>query len=175
MVVVKLKLIIMTDKLEKLIYSVKYLPQILYFGSAGLLLLDAFLDVDIIGDKLIIPFFIFFIYMTYLASKNYKTKEGVNGLEKFIYSTKYLPQILYFGSIAWLIYTFYFGEYLDNEIQIFGYVWNDSLLEGIIFFWFLYILGCSLHFRVGWGGARCLATLERGIRHDCSYATLARD
>ena len=90
MVVVKLKLIIMTDKLEKLIYSVKYLPQILYFGSAGLLLLDAFLDVDIIGDKLIIPFFIFFIYMTYLASKNYKTNEGVNGLEKFIYSTKYL-------------------------------------------------------------------------------------
>ena len=51
MVVVKLKLIIMTDKLEKLIYSVKYLPQILYFGSAGLLLLDAFLDVDIIGDN----------------------------------------------------------------------------------------------------------------------------
>ena len=37
----------MADKLEKLIYSVKYLPQVLYFGSAGLLLLDAFLDVDI--------------------------------------------------------------------------------------------------------------------------------
>ena len=129
----------MTDKLEKLIYSVKYLPQILYFGSAGLLLLDAFLDVDIIGDKLIIPFFIFFIYMTYLASKNYKTKEGVNGLEKFIYSTRYLPQILYFGSVAWLIYTFYFGEYLENEIQIFVFFWNDSLLEDIFFFWFLYI------------------------------------
>ena len=53
----------MADKLEKLIYSVKYLPQVLYFGSAGLLLLDAFLDVEIIGDKLIIPFFIFFIYI----------------------------------------------------------------------------------------------------------------
>ena len=99
----------MTDKLEKLIYSVKYLPQILYFGSAGLLLLDAFLDVEIIGDKLIIPFFIFFIYMTYLASKNYKSKEGMNGLEKFIYSIKYLPQLLYFGSVTWLIYIFYFG------------------------------------------------------------------
>ena len=127
----------MLDKLEKLIYSVKYLPQVLYFGSAGLLLLVIFLDVRLI--ELLIPFFIFFIYMTYLASKNYKSNGGTNGLEKFIYSIKYLPQILYFGSVAWLIYTYYFGDYLENEIQIFGYVWNDSLLEGIFFFWFLYI------------------------------------
>ena len=129
----------MVDKLEKLIYSVKYLPQVLYFGSAGLLLLVIFLDVKLIGEKLIIPFFIFFIYMTYLAIKNYKTNGGMNVLEKFIYSIKYLPQILYFGSVAWLIYTYYFGDYLENEIQIFGYVWNDSLLEDIFFFWFLYI------------------------------------
>ena len=127
----------MLDKLEKLIYSVKYLPQVLYFGSAGLLLLVIFLDVRLI--ELLIPLFIFFIYMTYLASKNYKTNGGMNVLEKFIYSIKYLPQILYFGSVAWLIYTYYFGDYLENEIQIFGYVWNDSLLEGIFFFWFLYI------------------------------------
>ncbi len=127
----------MLDKLEKLIYSVKYLPQVLYFGSAGLLLLVIFLDVRLI--ELLIPLFIFFIYMTYLASKNYKSNGGTNGLEKFIYSIKYLPQILYFGSVAWLIYTYYFGDYLENEIQIFGYVWNDSLLEGIFFFWFLYI------------------------------------
>ena len=127
----------MLDKLEKLIYSVKYLPQVLYFGSAGLLLLVIFLDVRLI--ELLIPFFIFFIYMTYLASKNYKSNGVTNGLEKFIYSIKYLPQILYFGSVAWLIYTYYFGDYLENEIQIFGYVWNDSLLEGIFFFWFLYI------------------------------------
>ena len=127
----------MLDKLEKLIYSVKYLPQVLYFGSAGLLLLVIFLDVRPI--ELLIPLFIFFIYMTYLASKNYKSNGGTNGLEKFIYSIKYLPQILYFGSVAWLIYTYYFGDYLENEIQIFGYVWNDSLLEGIFFFWFLYI------------------------------------
>ena len=127
----------MLDKLEKLIYSVKYLPQVLYFGSAGLLLLVIFLDVRLI--ELLIPLFIFFIYMTYLASKNYKSNAGMNVLEKFIYSIKYLPQILYFGSVAWLIYTYYFGDYLENEIQIFGYVWNDSLLEGIFFFWFLYI------------------------------------
>ena len=127
----------MLDKLEKLIYSVKYLPQVLYFGSAGLLLLVIFLDVRLI--ELLIPLSIFFIYMTYLASKNYKSNGGTNGLEKFIYSIKYLPQILYFGSVAWLIYTYYFGDYLENEIQIFGYVWNDSLLEDIFFFWFLYI------------------------------------
>ena len=127
----------MLDKIEKLIYSVKYLPQVLYFGSAGLLLLVIFLDVRLI--ELLIPLSIFFIYMTYLASKNYKSNGGTNGLEKFIYSIKYLPQILYFGSVAWLIYTYYFGDYLENEIQIFGYVWNDSLLEGIFFFWFLYI------------------------------------
>ena len=127
----------MADKLEKLIYSVKYLPQILYFGSVGLILLITFLDVTRI--ELLIPLFIFFIYMTYLASKNYKSNGGMNGLEKLIYSRKYLPQILYFGSVAWLIYTYYFGYYLDDEIQIFGYVWNDSLLENIFFFWFLYI------------------------------------
>ena len=127
----------MLDKIEKLIYSVKYLPQVLYFGSAGLLLLVIFLDVRLI--ELLIPLSIFFIYMTYLASKNYKSNAGMNVLEKFIYSIKYLPQILYFGSVAWLIYTYYFGDYLENEIQIFGYVWNDSLLEDIFFFWFLYI------------------------------------
>ena len=77
--------------------------------------------------------------MTYLASKNYKSNAGMNGLEKLIYSIKYLPQILYFGSLAWLIYTYYFGNYLGNEIEIFGYVWNDSLLDNIFFFWFLYI------------------------------------
>ena len=127
----------MEDKLEKLIYSVKYLPQVLYFGSAGLILLITFLDVTLI--ELLIPLFIFFIYMTYLASKNYKSNGGMNGLEKLIYSIKYLPQILYFGSLAWLIYTYYFGNYLGNEIQIFGYVWDDSLLDHMFFFWFLYI------------------------------------
>ena len=121
------------EKLEKLIYSFKYLPPILYFGSVGLILLDIFLDIELIGDKLIIPLWILFFYMSYLGSKNYKSGD-FNVLEKFIYSIKYLPQVLYFGSVAWLIYTYYYGDYLDNEIEIFGYVWNDSLFENMFFF-----------------------------------------
>ena len=123
-------------KLEKFIYSVKYLPQVLYFGSAGLILLIISLDVKLI--ELLIPLFIFFIYMTYLVSKNYKSG-GRDPIEKLIYSNKYVPPLLYFSSLAWLIYTYYFGNYLGNEIQILGYVWNDSLLDYIFFYWFLYI------------------------------------
>ena len=126
------------EKLEKFIYSFKYLPPILYFGSVGLILLDIFLDIELIGNKLIIPLWVLFFYMSYLGSKNYKSGD-FNVLEKFIYSIKYLPQVLYFGTLAWLIYTYYFGDYLESEIQIFGYVWNDSLLEDLFFFWFLYI------------------------------------
>ena len=126
------------EKLEKFIYSFKYLPAILYFGSVGLILLDIFLDIELIGDKLIIPLWILFFYMSYLGSKNYKSGD-FNVLEKFIYSIKCLPQVLYFGTLAWLIYTYYFGDYLENEVQVFGYVWNDSLLEDLFFFWFLYI------------------------------------
>ena len=123
-------------KLEKFIYSVKYLPQVLYFGSAGLILLIISLDVKLI--ELLIPLFILFIYMTYLVSKNYKSG-GRDPIEKLIYSNKYLPPLLYFSSLAWLIYTYYFGNYLGNEIQILGYVWDDSLLDYIFFYWFLYI------------------------------------
>ena len=126
------------EKLEKFIYSFKYLPLILYFGSVGLILLDIFLEIEFIGNKLIIPLWILFFYMSYLGSKNYKSGD-FNVLEKFIYSIKYFPQVLYFGTLAWLIYTYYFGDYLEREIQIFGYVWNDSLLEDLFFFWFLYI------------------------------------
>ena len=54
-------------------------------------------------------------------------------LEKFIYSFKYLPPILYFGTVAWLIYTFIY------EVEIFGYVWSGSSLEFLFVFWFLYI------------------------------------
>ena len=75
------------EKLEKFIYSFKYLPPILYFGSVGLILLDIFLDIELIGDKLIIPLWILFFYMSYLGSKNYKSGD-FNVLEKFIYSIK---------------------------------------------------------------------------------------
>ena len=124
------------DKLEKLIYSVKYLPQILYFGSAGLLILVIFFDVNLI--QIIIPLFLFFIYMTYLASKNYKSG-GIDPIEKMIYSNKYLPPLLYFGSLAWLIYTFYYEAYLGREIEIFASASANYILSDVFIFWFLYI------------------------------------
>ena len=124
------------DKLEKIIYSIKYLPQILYFGSAGLLLLVIFIDVNLI--EIIIPIFLFFIYMTYLASKNYKSS-GVDPIEKLIYSNKYLPPLLYFGSLAWLIYTFYYEGYLGKEIEIFASESLNSFLSDVFIFWFIYI------------------------------------
>tara|TARA_B100000941_G_scaffold216104_1_gene159090 strand:- start:273 stop:680 length:408 start_codon:yes stop_codon:yes gene_type:complete len=124
------------DKLEKIIYSIKYLPQILYFGSAGLLLLVIFIDVNLI--EIIIPIFLFFIYMTYLASKNYKSG-GIDPIEKLIYSNKYLPPLLYFGSLAWLIYTFYYEGYLGKEIEIFASASLNSFLSDVFIFWFIYI------------------------------------
>jgi len=52
------------EKLEKLIYSVKYLPQILYFGSLGLLGYDIYCgvinDTEFIPDLLMLPLVIFF-------------------------------------------------------------------------------------------------------------------
>lgn len=124
------------DKLEKLIYSIKYLPQILYFGSAGLLLLVIFIDVNLI--EIIIPLFLFFIYMTYLASKNYKSG-GIDPIEKLIYSNEYLPPLLYFGSLAWLIYTFYNEGYLGKEIEIFASASLNSFFSDVFIFWFIYI------------------------------------
>ena len=122
------------DKLEKLIYSVKYLPQILYFGSAGLLLLVIFFELF----ELFIPLFIFFIYMTYLASKNYKSG-GIDRIEKLIYSNKYLPPLLYFGSLAWLSYTFYYEGYLGKELEIFASASTNYILSDVFIFWFIYI------------------------------------
>ena len=123
------------DKIEKLIYSVKYLPQILYFGSAGLLILVIFLDINLIQ---IIPLLLFVIYMTYLVSKNYKSG-GIDPIEKLIYSKKYLPPLLYFGSLAWLIYIFYYEAYLDKEIEIFASASANYILSDVFIFWFIYI------------------------------------
>ena len=123
-------------KLEKFIYSVKYLPQVLYFGSAGLILLIISLDVKLI--ELLIPLFIFFIYMTYLVSKNYKSG-GIDPIEKLIYSNKYLPPLLYFGSLAWLIYTFYYEFYLGKELEIFASASTNYILSDVFIFWFIYI------------------------------------
>ena len=52
-------------------------------------------------------------------------------LEKLIYSVKYLPSVLYFGSLAWIAYSIYTQIY-------FGYEYND-LFDTLFLFWFLYI------------------------------------
>jgi hypothetical protein len=69
------------EKLEKLIYSVKYLPQILYFGSIGILFYDVIIE-NFIPNSLLIPFCIFFLYITFLAIKNYRTKREFGGKNK---------------------------------------------------------------------------------------------
>ena len=111
------------DRLEKLIYSVKYLPQILYFGSAVLILLIISIDVTLI--ELLIPLFIFFIYMTYLASKNYKSNAGMNVLEKFIYSIYFYKNQLELRKLL-----FYFRShrltlfcYKNLEFQVKALAW----------------------------------------------------
>ena len=74
------------EKLEKYIYSVKYLPQILYFGSVGLIGYDIYCnvvnDTEFIPDLLMLPFTIFFFYMLYLSGKNLKTKNEFGGKNK---------------------------------------------------------------------------------------------
>tara|TARA_B100001287_G_scaffold261689_1_gene250951 strand:+ start:109 stop:312 length:204 start_codon:yes stop_codon:yes gene_type:complete len=66
------------EKLEKFIYSVKYLPPILYFGSVALLGYDIYCDVtndteflNVYSETLLI--FIFCL-MTYLGVKKYQKK-----------------------------------------------------------------------------------------------------
>jgi len=69
------------DATENLIYSVKYLPQILYFGSLGIILYEIIIE-EFIPDSLFIPFGIFFLYITVLAIKNYGTKREFGGKNK---------------------------------------------------------------------------------------------
>ena len=67
------------EKLEKFIYSIKYLPGILYFGSFGTILFDAysyiFMEGNFIPDLLSFPLFVFCFYMWHLILKNYKKKK----------------------------------------------------------------------------------------------------
>ena len=67
------------EKLEKFIYSVRYLPPILYFGSVALLGYDIYCDVineseflNVYSETLLI--FIFCL-MTYLGVKKYQKKQ----------------------------------------------------------------------------------------------------
>ena len=76
-----------------------------------------------------------------------KLKKLINQIfdatENLIYSVKYLQPILYFGTVAWLIYIIYYDVYLENEIQIFGYVW-DGKASNLFYLWFVYITLLSL-------------------------------
>ena len=67
------------DKVEKLIYSVKYLPPLLYFGSVGLIGYDIYCnivkDTEFLNEYAETPLAILFFYMTYLGVKNLKKKK----------------------------------------------------------------------------------------------------
>lgn len=66
------------EKLEKFIYSFKYLPPLLYFGSAGLLGYDfyfiVFKEKEFLNVYTETPLIIIFFYMTYLGVKKYQKK-----------------------------------------------------------------------------------------------------
>ena len=66
------------EKLEKFIYSVKYLPPILYFGSVGLLGYDfycnLFNETEFLNGYIKTPIIIIFCLMTYLGVKKHQKK-----------------------------------------------------------------------------------------------------
>ena len=66
------------DKLEKVIYSIKYLPPFLYFGSVGLIGYEIYCNViketEFLNEYIETPIYILFFYMTYLGVKNLKKK-----------------------------------------------------------------------------------------------------
>ena len=66
------------EKLEKFIYSVKYLPPILYFGSVGLLGYDIYCnainETEFLNAYTETPLIIIFCLMTYLGVKKYQKK-----------------------------------------------------------------------------------------------------
>ena len=66
------------EKLEKFIYSFKYLPPLLYFGSAGLLGYDfysiVFKEKEFLNVYTETQLIIIFFYMTYLGVKKYQKK-----------------------------------------------------------------------------------------------------
>ena len=70
------------EKLEKFIYSVKYLPPILYFGSVGLIGYDIYChfinDTKFLNEYVEFPLYILFFYMTHLGAKNLKKNKLKN-------------------------------------------------------------------------------------------------
>ena len=73
------------EKLEKIIYSFRFLPPFLYFGTVGLIGYDIYYDItkgsEFLSEYIQTPLTILFFYMTYLGLKNLKKKD-VNGENK---------------------------------------------------------------------------------------------
>ena len=67
------------EKLEKWIYSVKYLPTILYFSSVGLLAYDIYYNIinetEFLNEYTETVLIVIFIIMTYLGVKKYQKNE----------------------------------------------------------------------------------------------------
>ena len=67
------------QKLEKLIFSVKYLPTILYFGSVGLIGYDIYCniinDTEFLNVYTETPVIIVFCFMTYLGVKKHQNNQ----------------------------------------------------------------------------------------------------
>ena len=64
---------IASDEIEKFIYSTKYLPQLLYFGTLLAICLLFYFDPEP-AEPYDTIFFFWFLYITYLAVKNIKKK-----------------------------------------------------------------------------------------------------
>ena len=66
------------QKLENFIYSVKYLPTILYFGSLALLVYNFYCNIfnetEFLNVYSEAPLIIIFFLMTYLGVKKYQKK-----------------------------------------------------------------------------------------------------
>ena len=66
------------EKLEEFIYSIKYLPPILYFGSVVLLGYDFYCDLfnetEFLNGYIKTPVIIIFCLMTYLGVKKHQKK-----------------------------------------------------------------------------------------------------
>ena len=86
-------------KLEELIYSVKYLPQILYFGSVGLLGYDIYsylvYDIDFLNPYLRFPIVIIFFLMTGFGVERYnKNKNKIWKLETHLVLIKVFGKMM---------------------------------------------------------------------------------
>ena len=66
------------DKLEKLIYSVKHLPSVLYFGSLGLIGYDIYCNLinetEFLNEYIKTLLYILSFYITYVGTKRLQKK-----------------------------------------------------------------------------------------------------